>query len=308
MRIALDMMGGDFAPRECCLGVEEFLRLYQDCHLVLIGNRQAIENGLADSSLPVTIVHTESVIDMHEHPTKAMREKQDSSMVVGFHLLAKGEVDAFVSAGNTGVMLVGAAHIIKPIEGILRPTIPTLVPKISNTYGLMLDVGINADCKPEHLNQFASLGALYVKEILGIENPRVALLNIGEEETKGNILAQATYPLLKANPNINFIGNVEGRDVFADKYDVLVCDGFTGNIVLKLAESLYDVIKVQRNIQDEFLDRFNHQIYGGVPVLGVNKPVVIGHGISDAKSFVGMMEVARKMIMTKMLSHVEGLL
>lgn len=309
MKIALDMMGGDFAPKECCLGVLSFLEKYQDATLVLLGNKLAIVEHLGDlSGKAVKIVHTEEVIDMNEHPVKAMKEKMNSSLVVGFHLLAKGEVDAFVSAGNTGVMLVGAAHVIKPIEGILRPTIPTLVPKIDGSFSLMLDVGINADCKPENLNQFGTLGSLYAQQILGIEKPRVALLNIGEEEGKGNLLAQATYPLLKENKSINFIGNIEGRDIFKDACDVIVCDGFTGNILLKLCESLYDVVKIERNIDDAFLARFDHKLYGGVPVLGVNKPVVVGHGISDANSFVGMLEVARKMIQSDMLAKVQGML
>lgn len=309
MRIALDMMGGDFAPEQACLGVLSFLKQYDDCHLVLIGDEASIKQYLKiDNTNLISIVHTTDVIGMNEHPTRAMKEKQNSSLVVGFQMLAKGEVDAFVSAGNTGVMLVGSVHVIKPIEGVLRPTIPTLVPQIKGNYSLMLDVGINADCKPEHLNQFATLGALYAKDILGLENPTVGLLNIGEEEGKGNILAQAAYQLMKVNPSINFIGNIEGRDIVASKCDVIICDGFTGNIILKLAESLYDVVVKQRNLQDEFLAKFNHQLYGGVPVLGVNKPVVIGHGISDANSFHGMLEVARKMIQTDMLGHVESLL
>jgi glycerol-3-phosphate acyltransferase PlsX len=308
MRLGLDIMGGDFAPEQSCLGASLFLEKYPDTHLVLLGDQAAIQEQMKGNKDAYTIVDAPEVIGMHEHPTKAMKEKQRSSLVVGFQLLAQGEIDAFVSAGNTGVMLVGAAHIIKPIEGVLRPTIPTLVPHIEDGYSLMLDVGINADCKPEHLNQFATLGSLYAKDILGVDKPRVALLNIGEEETKGNILAQATYPLLKANSSIHFTGNIEGRDILTNACDVIVCDGFTGNILLKLAESLYDVVKIRRNIQDDFLAKFNHQLYGGVPVLGVNKPVVVGHGISNADSFVGMLEVARKMVQTDMLGHVRSLL
>lgn len=308
MRLGLDIMGGDFAPEQSCLGASLFMEKYPDAHLVLLGDQVAIHERMKGNKDAYTVVDAPEVIGMHEHPTKAMKEKQRSSLVVGFHLLAKGEIDAFVSAGNTGVMLVGAAHIIKPIEGVLRPTIPTLVPNIEDGYSLMLDVGINADCKPEHLNQFATLGSLYAKDILGVEKPRVALLNIGEEETKGNLLAQATYPLLKANTSIHFTGNIEGRDILTNACDVIVCDGFTGNILLKLAESLYDVVKIRRNIQDDFLAKFNHQLYGGVPVLGVNKPVVVGHGISNADSFVGMLEVARKMVQSDMLGHVRSLL
>lgn len=309
MRIGLDIMGGDFAPAESCAGALSFITMHPDAHLVLLGDESVIREKLASAdSSRYSIVPTSEVIGMHEHPTRAMKEKPDSSLVVGFQLLAKGDIDAFVSAGNTGVMLVGAAHVIKPINGVLRPTIPTLVPNIDGGYSLMLDVGINADCKPENLNQFAVLGSLYAKDVLGINNPRVGLLNIGEEETKGNLLAQATYPLLKSNPSINFIGNIEGRDILANTCDVIVCDGFTGNILLKLAESLYDVVMIRRNIQDEFLAKFNHELYGGVPVLGVNKPVVVGHGISKAHSFHGMLDVAAKMIQSNMLGHVESLM
>lgn len=309
MRIGLDMMGGDFAPAESCAGALSFIEMHPTAHLVLLGDETYIRERFASTDgSRYTVVATSDVIGMHEHPTRAMKEKPNSSLVVGFQLLAKGEIDAFISAGNTGVMLVGAAHVIKPINGVLRPTIPTLVPHIEGGYSLMLDVGINADCKPENLNQFAILGSLYAKDVLGILNPRVGLLNIGEEETKGNLLAQATYPLLKTNPSINFIGNIEGRDILANSCDVIICDGFTGNILLKLAESLYDVVMKKRNIQDDFLAKFNHELYGGVPVLGVNKPVVVGHGISKAHSFYGMLDVAAKMIESNLLGHVESLM
>ena len=308
MRIGLDMMGGDFAPKEACLGVIDFLQRHSDCHLVLLGDKSSIEAGLPNiADMPITIIQTENEIGMHDHPIKAMKEKSTSAMVVGFGLLAKGEIEAFLSAGNTGVMLVGASHVIKTIEGLLRPSIPTPVPQLENNYSLMLDIGINADCKPEYLNQFAMLGSFYAKEILGYDNPSVALLNIGEEEGKGNILAQATYPLLKENTKINFIGNIEGRDLLDNKADIIITDGFTGNIVLKFAESLYDIIRVKAKVESEFLDKFNHRLYAGVPVLGVKKPVVVGHGVSNAMSFAGMLDLGRKMIQTKMCEKMENL-
>jgi len=306
MRIAIDMMGGDYAPSESILGVLSFLKNHSDCHLFLLGDEAQLKAGLGDvSSLPITLVPTSDEISMKEHPVKAMKEKQTSALVTGFGMLAKGMVDAFVSAGNTGVMLVGAAHVIKLTEGVLRPTIPTPVPQIDGGYSIMLDVGINADCKPEHLNQFAVLGNVYAREILGQADPSVALLNIGEEESKGNLLAQATYPLMKENRSIRFVGNIEGRDIIANKADVIVTDGFTGNIVLKFAESLYDVIRVQRNIEDEFLDKFNHRLYAGVPVLGCDKPLIVGHGVSDRVSFAGMCDLARKMIQTDMCQKIK---
>ncbi|MEI9809939.1 MAG: phosphate acyltransferase PlsX [Bacteroidota bacterium] len=232
---------------------------------------------------------------MHEHPTKALKEKQQSSIAIGFHLLATGKADAFISAGNTGAMLVGTLFSIKALEGVLRPTISTIIPKENGGTGLLLDVGLNADCKPEQLNQFAVMGSVYAQLILGIDNPKVGLINVGEEEGKGNILAQATYPLLKENKHINFIGNIEGRDILLDKADVMVCEGFTGNILLKFAESLYEVSH-KKQVKDEYFERFNFENYGGTPILGVAKPVVIGHGISKAKAFKNMILVAQKML------------
>ena len=214
-------------------------------------------------------------------------------------MLAAGKTDAFISAGNTGAMLIGSLYTIKPIEGVQRPTIGTIVPMENGNTGLLLDVGANADCKAEHLNQFATLGSLYAKYILGIETPRVGLLNIGEEEGKGNVLAQATYPLMKENSDIHFIGNIEGRDVFLDHADVIVCEGFTGNVILKLAESLHGIMDRQK-IKNEYFDRFNFEDYGGTPVLGVNKPVIIGHGISRAKAYKNMLLLAQKMIQTQL--------
>ena len=299
MTIGLDMMGGDFAPLEAVKGALQYLQ--QDnspATLVLIGDESKLDPLLTEYKIPeekIKIVHADQVIDMHEHPTKALKEKQKSSIAIGFHLLASGNTDAFISAGNTGAMLVGALFSIKALEGVLRPTISTIIPKENGGTGLLLDVGLNADCKPEQLNQFAIMGSVFAQTILGIENPKVGLMNVGEEEGKGNILCQATYPLLKENKHINFIGNVEGRDVFMDKADVMVCEGFTGNIILKLAESLYDITQ-SKNIKHEYFDRFNFENYGGTPVLGVNKPVVIGHGISQAKSFKNMIVLAQKMI------------
>lgn len=307
------MMGGDFAPLEIIKGIQLYFKESPEASaLVLIGDEERIKEQLEAYPLPAQsfrIVHASQVIDMHEHPTKALREKQQSSIAVGFHLLASGKMDAFISAGNTGAMLVGSLYALKPIEGVLRPTISTIIPKENGSTGLLLDVGLNSDCKPEQLNQFAVMGSVYAQNILGIDNPRVALLNIGEEEGKGNLLAQATYPLLKENPQINFVGNVEGRDLLLDKADVMVCDGFTGNIILKLAESLFE-ITAQKGIEHEYFERFNFENYGGTPVLGIAKPVIIGHGISKAPAFKNMIMLAQKMIekdvMQKMKAEVEA--
>jgi phosphate acyltransferase len=302
MNIALDMMGGDYAPKEALKGVVEFLHENKNpVNLILIGDEAQINPLLQQSPVQhVKVVHASEVIGMHEHPTKALKEKQKSSISIGFHLLSTGKCDAFISAGNTGAMLVGALYSIKAIPGVLRPTISTIIPKDNGGTGLLLDVGLNADCKPENLNQFAILGSLYQQYISGIEDPRVALINIGEEEGKGNLLAQATYPLLEENSSINFIGNVEGRDIFKDKADVMVCEGFTGNIILKLAESIYDITQ-EKKITHDYLERFNFENYGGTPVLGVSKPVIIGHGISHAKAFANMIRLAEKMIESDLL-------
>ncbi len=212
-------------------------------------------------------------------------------------------MDAFINAGNTGAMLVGALFSLKPIEGIQRPTISTVIKENGKT-GVLLDVGLNADRKPE-LNQFAVLGSLYAEHILGIPSPRVGLLNIGEEEGKGNILTQAAYPLLKENGQINFIGNIEGRDLLLDKADVMVCEGFTGNIILKLAESLFGIAKGHQ-IESAYFDRFDFEYYGGTPLLGVTKPVIIGHGISRGRSFLNMLRLAQKMIETDLLGKMKA--
>jgi glycerol-3-phosphate acyltransferase PlsX len=308
MNIGLDMMGGDFAPLEAVKGVHRFLADHpHTTTLFLIGDESRINPLLAEHQLDlerIKVVHAPQVIDMHEHPTKALREKQQSSIAVGFHLLASGKVDAFISAGNTGAMLVGSLFSIKAIEGVQRPTIGAYMPRESGKLGWLLDAGINADVKPENLVQFAILGSLFVQHVWNVDNPRVALVNIGEEEGKGNLLAQAAYPLLKECPQINFIGNVEGRDVLMDKADVMVCEGFTGNVLLKLAESIYDIVK-RRNIHDEYFDRFDYEQYGGVPVLGVAKPVIIGHGISHGPAFSNMIALAVKMIEKDLLGKIK---
>jgi glycerol-3-phosphate acyltransferase PlsX len=272
-----------------------------------LGDEAQIDPLLAShglGGLGLHVVHASQVIDMHEHPTKALKEKQQSSIAIGFHLLASGKIDALISAGNTGAMMVGALFSIKALPGILRPTIGAYMPRENGKLGFLLDAGINADCKPENLLQFAVLGSLFAEHVMNIPAPRVGLVNIGEEEGKGNILAQAAYPLLKANPEINFIGNVEGRDILLDRADVMVCEGFTGNVLLKMAESIHDIV-VRRKIHDEYFDRFDFEAYGGVPVLGVAKPVIIGHGISHATSFKNMLRLAQTMMEKDLLGKIK---
>ena len=305
--IALDMMGGDYAPLEAVKGVAEYLNEEKEpLQLLLIGKVEEIKTELEKYNLSphfYKVIPASQVIEMHEHPTKALKEKTDSSIAIGFHLLSTGQADAFISAGNTGAMMVGALFSIKAIDGVSRPTIGAYIPREDGSIGLLLDVGLNADCKPENLNQFAILGSLFCKHILKIENPKVGLINIGEEEGKGNLMAQAAYPLLKTNKEIDFIGNIEGRDIILNKADVMICDGFTGNIILKMAESIYDITQ-RRNVKDEHFERFNFESYGGVPILGVAKPVIIGHGISNAVSFKNMISIAAKMINTNLTGKI----
>jgi glycerol-3-phosphate acyltransferase PlsX len=308
MNIGIDMMGGDFAPLEAVKGLQLYLsRCQSPAAVFCIGDDNQVKPLLQQQDISqAVVIHAPESIGYNEHPTKALKEKQHSSIAIGFHLLATGKIDAFISAGNTGAMLVGAMLTIKSIEGVQRPVISTIVPKINGESGLLLDVGLNADCKPEHLNQFALLGSLYSQHILNIHRPKIGLMNVGEEEGKGNILAQATYPLLKENTQINFIGNVEGRDVFGEKADVIVCDGFTGNIILKMAESFYDIAYQRELHNDPYFQRFHYENYGGTPVLGVTKPVIIGHGISNATAFKNMILLAQKMVESDLCGKIKA--
>lgn len=303
MTIALDMMGGDYAPLEAIKGIRQYLSVTRESSvLVCLGDENILKSlfsaeGILDHP-NIEIVHAPEIIGYHDHPAKALKEKSNSSITMGFHLLAKNKVEAFISAGNTGAMLIGAMFMLKPVEGVLRPTIGTIIPKLNGKTGLLLDAGLNTDCKPEHLNQFATLGSLYAQNMLRVENPSVGLLNVGEEEEKGNLLSKAAHALLKENTQIHFSGNVEGRDLFQDKADVTVCDGFTGNVILKMAESFYDIARERHFETDAYMSRFQYENYGGIPVLGISKPVIIGHGISNSTAFHNMIVVAEQMIET----------
>lgn len=309
MKIGLDVLGGDYAPSSTIKGAIEAQKLLdKEYRLVLFGDenltRQLLNEGGGDIAA-FDFVHAPEAIGMHEHPTKAITQKPNSSIAKGFELLKKGEIDSFASAGNTGAMLVGSMFSIKTIPGVLRPAIATNVPKLKNGFGVLLDVGANADCKPEMLNQFAILGSLYAEYVLNIHTPRVGLVNIGEEEEKGNNLTINTYPLLRSNDKINFIGNAEGRDLFSDHADVFVCDGYTGNVILKLAESFY-VVTLRKGFKDDFFDRFNYEQYGGSPILGVNAPVIIGHGISSPEAIKNMILLSRDMIASKFIEQIKS--
>ncbi|MBK0380293.1 phosphate acyltransferase PlsX [Mucilaginibacter segetis] len=308
MKIGLDMMGGDFAPKATVLGaIEAYKVLSAEQKLVLIGDKDATVNILQENNFSpdhFEFVHTTEVIGMGEHPTKAIVQKPNSSISVGFNLLKEGNIQAFSSAGNTGAMLVGAMFSVKTIPGVMRPAMTTIVPKLKGGLGILLDVGANADCKADVLLQFGVLGSLLAESVYGITNPRVALMNIGEEEEKGNLLCQAAYPLMKNTPLFNFVGNIEGRDLFEDNHDVTVCDGFTGNVILKMAESFY-VITLKKRFKDEFFERFNYEQYGGSPILGVNAPVVVGHGISSPEAIKNMILLSKDMIETSLIDKIK---
>jgi len=309
MKIALDVMGGDFAPDAVIEGALDFKKnTSPEIEIVLIGREAEIQSSLASLGADknaFSIVHASEVIGMNEHPTKAFTHKADSSIVKGFGLLAAKKVDAFASAGNTGAMMVGSMFTIKPIEGVLRPAIAGFIPKESGGYGIILDVGANAECKPEVLEQFAILGTLYSRYVFSKPSPKVGLMNIGEEEQKGPQNLQNTYQLLKANSAINFIGNIEGRDTFSDNVDVILCDGFTGNIILKLAEHFYDLTS-KRDFFDPFFDLFNYEQVGGSPILGVNGNVMIGHGVSSKRAISNMINQAVQLVEAQITEKIKN--
>jgi len=211
-------------------------------------------------------------------------------------MLKNGSLDGFCSAGNTGAMLVGASYTVNVIPGVLRPALATVLPCIDNRDSVILDVGLNPDCKPDVLLQYGVLGSIYAKYVLGAENPTVALINIGEEETKGTPAVKAAYELMKEHPGINFVGNIEGNDLFREKMtDVIVCDGFVGNVILKQGESFHHIYK-NRNLKDEFFDRLDWENIGGTPIVGINANVVIGHGISKRRAIMNMVRQTRAVV------------
>jgi glycerol-3-phosphate acyltransferase PlsX len=306
MRVGIDISGGDFAPMANIKGAILAKQLLgEKVEIILIGNSDEILLSLKQENAKVSdfeIKNAPDIITMLDHPARAFSKKPESSIAVGFEMLSKGLLDAFASTGNTGAMLVGAIYKINTVPGIFRPCITSTLPAIDGSKTILLDVGSNADCKADVLYQFAVLGALYSQIVYGIENPRIALLNIGEEETKGNLLTQAAYKLFMESDEFNFTGNIEGRDLFVGKADVIVCDGFTGNIVLKQAEGLYSLLK-DRGLNDEYFERFNYENYGGTPILGIKGNVIIGHGISNEIAVNNMLmhafDVAKSKLATK---------
>ncbi|MFO0320869.1 MAG: phosphate acyltransferase PlsX [Bacteroidota bacterium] len=299
MRIGLDIMGGDFAPNNCLDGAILALNfLPSSVKIVLIGDSQKAKNYLKEKNVSDTqfdFVHTNDIIEMGEHPTKAFSQKPESSIAIGFKLLKENNIQAFASAGNTGAMLVGSMFSVKSVPGVIRPCITSVLPKANGGFGIILDVGTNADCKPDVLYQFAILGSIFAQDVYKINQPKVGLLNIGEEPEKGNLVTQATHAMMKGTKDFNFIGNVEGSEVFGDKADVIVCEGFTGNVLLKTAEAFYSLIK-SRDRSDDYFDRFNYELYGGTPILGINSNVMIAHGKSTPLAFKNMLVLTKDII------------
>ena len=292
MRIGVDIMGGDFAPEATVLGaILAQKALPADVKLVLFGAKDQIETICQREKVDpgvFEIINTTEVIEMGDHPAKAFAAKPNSSITVGFGMLHNKKIDGFASAGNTGAMLVGTMYTIKAIPGVIRPCISTELPQFDGPPTLLLDVGINPDCRPDVLYQYAQIGTVYAHQVYGIENPKVALLNIGSEESKGNLVIKSTFDLMKDTKDFNFIGNVEGDHLFGDcPANVIITDGFTGNIVLKEAEGLYKVMR-KRGFTDEYFEGFNFEHIGGTPVLGVNGTVIIGHGVSNDKAIKSM--------------------
>lgn len=310
MRIGLDAMGGDYAPQVTVEGAYMALpQLSAETTLVLFGDRAALQAvdtyGVLDDPR-IEVVHTTEVIAMGDHPVKAFTQKSDSSIVVGFRHLSQGDIAGFASAGSTGAMMVGSMQVIGQIEGVIRPAIATAFRTVSGRDVLLLDVGLNADCKPEVLAQYGTIGSIYARETLKIDNPRVALLNIGEEPEKGNLLTKATYPLMAekgAAGVYNFVGNIEGKHLLtSDIADVIVCDGFSGNTLLKTIEGFHHILQSQ-GINAPFVEGLNYENVGGTPVLGINSTVIIGHGCSTAKAITNMILLTERAASADMVSQ-----
>ena len=307
-KIGVDAMGGDFAPEAVVSGAVLALNeVEKDTRIVLFGDKQRIlellEKEGVDSS-NFDIVATTQAIGMNEHPTQAFSKKPDSSIVVGFGYLKNKQIDAFASSGSTGAMMVGSMYAIKQIEGVIRPTIATMIPNCKGGFNLLLDVGLNVDCKPDVLAQYGHIGSIFASSVMGIENPRVALLNIGEEREKGNLASRAANELMTESQNYNFIGNIEGNQIFTDEADVIVCDGFVGNVVLKQTEGLFNVFKAME-ISHPFIEKMNYETVGGTPVLGINSTVVIGHGCSSPLAIKNMILQTERCLKASMVEKIK---
>ena len=316
MKIVVDAMGGDHAPAVVVEGAVQAARDL-DLEIILVGRQEAVQPVLAEydtAGLAISLHHASQVIEMDDHPAAAVKAKKDSSMVVAMEYVKRGDADAFFTAGNSGGALAAALFRLGRIRGIKRPALSTIFPsQTPQGHCFLLDIGANADCKPEYLVQFAHMGSIYAERVLGVSNPRVAIVSNGEEEGKGNQLVQEAAPILRAS-KLNFVGNAEGRDIPAGLADVVVTDGFTGNVIIKLAEGvsklLLDVLKEEltsSNLSkmgallakpafDKVKSRLDYREYGGAPLLGVDGAVIIGHGRSDARAIRNGIRVAAQTV------------
>jgi phosphate acyltransferase len=312
MKLAIDAMGGDNAPKEIVLGAMKAIQHFSDIHIVLVGDEAKINSYLTDKER-IEVIHTDEVILGTDEPVRAVRRKKNSSMVLATQLVADGKADACISAGNTGALMAAGLFVVGRIEGIERPALTPTLPTIGGEGFLLLDVGANVEAKPDHLLQYAIMGSIYSEKVRGISNPRVGLLNIGTEEKKGTELTKQTFELLKAAP-INFVGNVEARDLLEGVADVVVTDGFTGNMVLKTIEgtalSVFKMLKgaltsslksklaaaVLKPDLYQLKNKMDYSEYGGAGLFGLKAPVIKAHGSSDAQAIFSAIRQARVMV------------
>jgi glycerol-3-phosphate acyltransferase PlsX len=313
MRIAVDAMGGDHAPKAVIDGVMKGIESFDDLHITLVGDKTTIESYLTTSSDRITVLHADEVIEPTDEPVRAVRRKKNSSMVLMAQEVAEGRADACISAGNTGALMTAGLFIVGRIKGIDRPALAPTLPTVSGGGFLLLDVGANVDAKPEHLVQYAIMGSVYSQQVRGVTSPRVGLLNVGTEDKKGNELTKQAFQLLK-KANINFTGNVEARDLLDDVADVVVTDGFTGNVTLKTLEgSAMSIFKMMREAltsnftsklaaavlkpkMKEMKMKMDYSEYGGASLFGLKAPVIKAHGSSDARAVYHAIRQAREMV------------
>lgn len=309
MKIGVDILGGDYAPKATIKGlIEAYNEFGNDCTLVAVGPKALIESSLTENGFDVNLIEildAPDQITMAGSPLKSIASSPNSSIVKGYEALKNGELDGFCSAGNTGAMLVGAVMKLGLLRDDLRPCMLTSLPNLNGPDGILLDVGANADCKPENLLDFAILGSCFAETHLKIENPKIGLINIGEEPEKGNQLSIATHQILKDYTKLNFIGNIEGRDLFDGKADVAVCSGFVGNVVIKLCEKFYEMGMKSGLHKDPFYAKMNYEKFGGSPILGVNKPAVVGHGISSPLAIKNMIRMTKELVEEQLIDKLK---
>jgi len=309
MQIGIDMMGGDYAPGSTIGGaILAKESLPGNVKVALIGDRDIIERYSEEHQLDlsgISIIHTKDNVGMDDHPLKVFKEKPKAGLFLGQKMLMDGSLDGFCSAGNTGAMMVGAMQIITSIPGIIRPAIAAPVPNVDNSPAIMLDVGLNPDARPDVLYQYGSIGTIYSKLVHGIDSPRVALLNVGREESKGNLVTRSAYQLMKESYTYNFVGNIEPNEFFVEsRADVIVTDGFIGNMMLKQAEAFYRLVSM-KELGNGYFEMFNFENFGGTPVLGINAPLVIGHGISTETAIKNMILHTYEVIAADLVNRIK---